>query len=154
MDVFSGLRRDDRDSVVHKDTLDRRFRLGGHDDHFITFPDPTSFDLTHRHTSSIMVPVEQRYPQGGVRISPFDLQLVEHLQQRLLGGYGVAFFGARIPPATSFAVDLLEDVGSGKSGNGNEPDLLLDDVAAGLQERFQFRNAFVEALALPLDLRA
>ena len=62
------------------------------------------------------------------------------------------FFGARIPPATGFAVDFLEDVGSGKSGNGDEPDLLLDDVTARFQERFQFRNALVEALALPLDL--
>ena len=64
----------------------------------------------------------------------------------------MAFFGARIPPATSFAVDFLEDVGSGKSRNGNEPDLLLDDVTAGLQERLEFGHALVEALALPLDL--
>ena len=66
----------------------------------------------------------------------------------------MALLRTSVPPLTGFAVDLFQDVGSGKSGNGNEPDLLLDDVTAGLQERFQFRNAFVEALALPLDLRA
>ena len=37
-----------------------------------------------------------------------------------------------VPPLTGFAVDLFQDVGSGKSRDGNEPDLLLDDVTAGL----------------------
>merc|ERR1719324_1690612 len=67
---------------------------------FLTLPASTLPIVIH----AIMVPVEQRYPQGGVRISPFDLQLVEHLQQRLLRRDGVAFFGARIPPATCLTV--------------------------------------------------
>ena len=64
----------------------------------------------------------------------------------------MAFFGARIPPATCLAVDFLEHISTRQAGNRYEPDLLLDDVTAGLQERFQFGHALVEALALPLDL--
>ena len=42
----------------------------------------------------------------------------------------MALLRTRIPPATGFAVDFLEHVGTGKAGNGYEPDLLLDDVTA------------------------
>ena len=64
----------------------------------------------------------------------------------------MAFFGARIPPATSFAVDFFEDISTGQATDRYESDLLLDDVTAGLQERLELRDALVEALALPLDL--
>ena len=64
----------------------------------------------------------------------------------------MALLRTRIPPATCLAVDFLEHISTRQAGNRYEPDLLLDDVTAGLQERFQFRNALVEALALPLDL--
>ena len=66
----------------------------------------------------------------------------------------MALLGTGVPPLTGFAVDFLEDVGARQSRNRYEPDLLLDDVPAGLQERLEFGHAFVEALALPLDLRA
>ena len=59
----------------------------------------------------------------------------------------------RVPPRACLTVDFFQDVGSGKSGDGNEPDLLLDDITAGLQEGLELRDALVEALALPLDLR-
>ena len=65
----------------------------------------------------------------------------------------MAFFATGVPPLACFAVDFFQYVGSGKSGDGNEPDLLLDDVTAGLQEGLELRDALVEALALPLDLR-
>ena len=66
----------------------------------------------------------------------------------------MAFFTTSVPPLALLAVDFLHHIRTGQARDGNEPDLLLDDVAARLQERFQFRNTFIEALALPLDLRA
>ena len=65
----------------------------------------------------------------------------------------MTFFGARIPPRALLTIDFFQHVGSGKSRNGNESDLLLDDITAGLQEGLELRDALVEALALPLDLR-
>ena len=58
-----------------------------------------------------------------------------------------------VPPLACFAVDFFQHVGSGKSRDGYEADLLLDDITAGLQEGLELRDALVEALALPLDLR-
>ena len=58
-----------------------------------------------------------------------------------------------VPPLACFTVDFFQNVGSGKSRNGDESDLLLDDITAGLQEGLELGHALVEALALPLDLR-
>ena len=57
-----------------------------------------------------------------------------------------------IPPLACFAVDFFQYIGARQARDGNEPDLLLDDITAGLQEGLELRDAFVEALALPLDL--
>ena len=65
----------------------------------------------------------------------------------------MTFFGARIPPRALLTIDFFQHVGSGKSRNGNESDLLLDDITAGLQEGLEFGHAFIKPLALPLDLR-
>ena len=42
----------------------------------------------------------------------------------------MALLGTRVPPLTGFAVDFFQYVGSGKSGNRYESDLLLDDITA------------------------
>ena len=65
----------------------------------------------------------------------------------------MALLRTGVPPLACFAVDFFQHVGARQSRNRYEPDLLLDDVTAGLQEGFELRDAFVEALALPLDLR-
>ncbi len=130
MDVFSWFRRGDGNGVVHKYTFHRRFCFSRHDDHFVTFANATGLDLTHRHAAPVVIPVEQRYPERSIGVPALNLELIEHLQQRLLRGYGMALLRTGVPPLACFAVDLLQNIGTRQAGDGYEPDLLLDDITA------------------------
>mmetsp|Transcript_1512 Transcript_1512/g.2413 ORF Transcript_1512/g.2413 Transcript_1512/m.2413 type:complete len:224 (+) Transcript_1512:762-1433(+) len=131
-------------------TGDLIFISGGHDHNLHSFANGSTLHFAHGNRSSIRVSIEHRKAHRSARIAIRKLKGIQQANERVRARVVFRLCIRWLPPLALRRAHLIQYVSSRQTGNGNEFDLLLDLVPTTLQKRFEFSNALIISLLLPL----